>query len=161
MKYVPIMFCVLLEVYYGLSYYYVFTPIQTACQNFLLWWFARDFLISDNLAYQKCFVVERLFYSSFIFTVIFDVYWMNHWVFAQGFFFVWVHFNFFKGDTQTKTLKRVLLRNIFSRRFLLFTSSFEKKIESNYVTFSYWHFLFFFFVFFFQCIDIILGVIID
>ena len=59
-------------------------------------------------------------------------------------------FNFFKGDTQTKTLKRVLLRNIFSRRFLLFTSSFEKKIESNYVTFSYWHFLFFFFCFFFS-----------
>ena len=28
---------------------------------------------------------------------------MNRWVFAQGVFFVKVHFNVFKGDTQTKT----------------------------------------------------------
>ena len=126
------------------------TPIQTACQNFVFWWFPCDFLISDNLAYQKCFVLERLLYSGFIFTVILlNVYWMNRWVFAQGFFFVWVHFNVFKGDTQTKTLKRVFA---FLRRFLLFTSSL-KSIENNYATFSYRHFLVCF-----QCIDMILDI---
>ena len=70
---------------------------------------------------------------------------MNRWV------LVWIHFNVCKGDTQTKTLKRVILRIIFSRRFLLFT-----KTESNYVTFSYRHFLVCF-----QCIDIILDIIMD
>ena len=146
MKYVPIMLCLLVEVYYGLSYenHYVFTPIQTAYKNFLPWWFACDFLIFDNLAYQKCFVSERLFYSSFIFTVIFDVYWMNRWVFAQGFFFVWLHFNVFKGDTQTKTLKRVFSEHIQSA-FSSIHVFFWKKIASNYVTFSYRHFPFFFF----------------
>ena len=57
------------------------------------------------------------------------------------------------------TLKQRLLKEflgiIFSRRFLVFTSSF-KKTESNYVTFSYRHFLVCF-----QCIDIILDIVID
>ena len=74
------------------------TPIQKTCQNFLLWWFPRDFLISDNLAYQKCFVLQRLLYSGFIFTaILLYVYWMNRWV-----------------DTQTKSLKRVLAGHIQS-----------------------------------------------
>ena len=154
------MLYLLVEVYYGLSYesHYVFTPIQTAYKNFLPWWFACDFLIFDNLAYQKCFVLERLFYSSFIFTVIFDVYWMNRWIFAQGFFFVWLHFNVFKGDTQTKTLKRVFSEHIQSAFSSIHVFFWKKKIASNYVTFSYRHFPFFFF---FQGIDIILGIIID
>ena len=122
------------------------TPIQKTCQNFLLWWFPRDFLISDNLA-----VLQRLLYLGCIFTVILlYVYWMNRWI------LVWIHFNVFKGDTQTKTLKRVS-KIIFSRRFLLFTSYLKrKKTESNYVTFSYRHFMVCF-----QCIDIILDIIID
>ena len=85
------------------------TPIQKTCQNFLLWWFSRDFLVSDNLAYQKCFVLQRLLYSGFLFTaILLYVYWMNRWV------LVWIHFNVCKGDTQTKTLKRVFADHIQS-----------------------------------------------
>ena len=85
------------------------TLIQKTCHNFLLWWFSRDFHISDNLAYQKCFVLQRLLYSGFIFTaILLYVYWMNRWV------LVWIHFNVFKGDTQTKTLKRVFADHILS-----------------------------------------------
>ena len=126
------------------------TPIQKTCQNFLLWWFPRDFLISDNLAYQKCFVLQRLLYSGFIFTaILLYVYWMNRWV------LVWIHFNVFKGDTQTKTLKRVSADHIQSA-FSSIHVFFKKKTESNYVTFSYRLFLVCF-----QCIDIILDIIMD
>ena len=54
----------------------------------------------------------------------------------------------FSNATHKQRLIKEFLRVIFSRRFLLFTSSF-KNIESNYVTF-YRHFLVCF-----QCIDII------
>ena len=126
------------------------TPIQKTCQNFLLWWFSRDFLVSDNLGYQKCFVLQRLLYSRFIFTaILLYVYWMNLWV------LVWIQFNVFKGNTQTKTLKRVFADHIQST--FSSTQVFFKKItESNYVTFSYGHFLVCF-----QCIDVILDIIMD
>ena len=129
------------------------TPIQKNCQNFLLWWFPRDFLISDNLAYQKCFVLQRLLYSGFIFTaILLYVYWMNRWV------LVWIHFNVFKGDTQTKTLKRVFadhIQSVFSSIQVFFKKK-KKKAERNYVTISYRYFLVCF-----QCIDIILDIILQ
>ena len=57
--------------------------------------------------------------------------------------------------TLKQRLLKEFLRIIFSRRFLLFTSSF-KETESNYLTFSYRHFLVCF-----QCTDIILDIITD
>ena len=61
----------------------------------------------------------------------------------------------FSKVTLKQRLLKEFLRIIFSRRFLVFMSSF-KKTESNYVTFSYRHFLVCF-----QCIDIILDIVID
>ena len=61
----------------------------------------------------------------------------------------------FSKVTLKQRLLKEFLRIIFSRRFLVFTSSF-KKTESNCVTFSYRHFLVCF-----QCIDIILDIEID
>ena len=61
----------------------------------------------------------------------------------------------FSKVTLKQRLLKEFLRIIFSRRFLVFTSSF-KKTESNYVMFSYRHFLVCF-----QCIDIILDIVID
>ena len=61
----------------------------------------------------------------------------------------------FSKVTLKQRLLKEFLRIIFSRRFLVFTSSF-KKTESNYVTFSYRHFLVCF-----QCIEIILDIVID
>ena len=117
------------------------TPIQKTCQNFLLWWFPRDFLISDNLAYQKCFVLQRLLYSGFIFTaILLYVYWMNRWV------LVWIHFSVFKGDTQTKTLEKVFADHIQSAFSSIHV--FKKKKKKQKVIMSrfssglfsmYWH----------------------
>ena len=128
MKYVLVMLWLLLAVYYGLAIVLKqirITPIQKTCQNFLLWWFPRDFLISDNLAYQKCFVLQRLLYSGFISTaILLHVYWMDRWV------LVWIHFNVFKGETQTKTLKRVFADHIQSA-FSSIRVFFRKKKQTN------------------------------
>ena len=111
------------------------SPIQKTCQNFLLWWFSRDFLISDNLAYQKCFVLQRLLYSGFIFTaILLYVYWMNRRV------LVWIHFNVCKGDTQTKTLKRVFadhIQSAFSSIHVFFKEK-QKVIMSPFPTGIFW-----------------------
>ena len=111
------------------------TPIQKTCQNFLLWWFPRDFLISDNLAYQKCFVLQRLLYSGFIFTaILLYVYWISRWV------LVWIHFNVFKGDTQTKTLERVSadhIQSAFSSIHVFFKKK-QKVITSRFPTSIFW-----------------------
>ena len=72
---------------------------------------------------------------------------MNLWV------LVWIQFNVFKGNTQTKTLKRVFADHIQSA-FSSIQVFFKKTTESNYVTFSYGHFLVCF-----QCIDVILDII--
>ena len=45
----------------------------------------------------------------------------------------------FSKATLKQRLLQEFLRIIFSRRFLLFTSSLKKKTERNYVTFSYRH----------------------
>ena len=152
MKYLLIMICFSSLLRSIILKHILITPIQKTCQNFLLWWFPRDFLISDNLAYQKCFVLQRLLYSGFIFTaILLYVYWMNRWV------LVWIHFNVFKGDSQTKTLERVFADHIlsaFSSIHVFFKK--KKKTESHYVTFSYRHFLVCF-----QCTDIILDILTD
>ena len=111
------------------------TPIQKTCKNFIPWWFPRDFLISDNLAYQKCFVLQRLLYSGFIFTaILLYVYWMSRWV------LVWTHFNVFKGDTQTKTLERVSadhIQSAFSSIHVFFKKK-QKVITSRFPTGIFW-----------------------
>ena len=112
------------------------TPIQKTCQNFLLWWFPRDFLISDNLAYQKCFVLQKLLYSGFIFTaMLLYVYWMNRWV------LVWIHFNVFTDATETKTLKRVFadhIQSAFSSLHFFLKKKKLKVIMSHFPTSIFW-----------------------
>ena len=70
------------------------TPIQ----NLVKFFYSDDFSVissSVNLAYQKCFVLQRLLYSDFIFTaILLNVHWMNLSV------LVWIHFNVCKGDNE-------------------------------------------------------------
>ena len=91
--------------------------------------------MSDNLAYQKCFVLQRLLYSDFLFTAILPyVYWMNRWV------LVWIHFNVCKGDTQTKTLKRAFadhIQSAFSSIHVFFEKK-QKVIMSRFPTGIFW-----------------------
>ena len=84
---------------------------------------------------SKCFVLRRLLYSGFIFTaILLYVYWMNRRV------LVWIHFNVCKGDTQTKTLKRVFadhIQSAFSSIHVFFKKK-QKVIMSRFPTCIFW-----------------------
>ena len=91
--------------------------------------------IKNVLFYKDCFI-QALLSLPFYF-----VYWMNRWV------LVWIHFNVFKGDPQTKTLKRVFtdhIQSAFSSIHVFFKKK-QKAISHVFLpAFSglfsmYWH----------------------
>ena len=126
------MLCLLLAVYYGREQIRI-SPIQ----NLVKFFYSDEFSVissSVNLAYQKYFVLQRLLYwdFQFIFTaILLNVHWMNRWV------LVWIHFNVCKGDTQTKTLKRVFadhIQSAFSSIHVFFKKKKQTVIMSRFPT---------------------------
>ena len=94
-------------------------------------WFPH--LWQSRLSKMFCFTKTALFrlYFQCDFTLCL---WMNRWV------LVWIHFNVFKGDTQTKTLKRVFadhIQSAFSSIHVFFKKK-QKVIMSRFPTCIFW-----------------------